>query len=397
MTPASESSAMAAPLPAAAVPGVSAPVASGAGGAHGTEARSLRDTLAPVAQAVVIGGGVVLAALLLFGLFLLVVAGKNPLAVYADMWKGSFGTRFSQSASLAKAAPLMLTALCTALPARLGMVVIGNEGALLLGGLAGVMAAQLFGPDSPWATIPAMLLFGGLVGGGWIALSGALRQFRGVNETISSLLLYYIALALFSFTVEDLMRDPTSLNKPSTVHIGEANMIPSLPGLPDWFPEMHWGLPLGIVTCILTWVLMDRSTFGFAARVVGGNVNAARLQGLPISVIVLVTCILGGGAAGMAGVIEMAVAEGKANASLNAGLGFSGILVAFVARQNPLAVIPVAILFGGINASGGLIQRRHDLPDATVEVFTGILFILVLASEMFVGRIKWLQPKEARS
>ena len=113
--------------------------------------------------------------------------------------------------------------------------------------------------------------------------------------------------------------------------------------------------------------------------------------------IVLVTCILGGGAAGMAGVIEMAVADGKANASLNAGLGFSGILVAFVARQNPLAIIPVAILFGGINASGGLMQRRHDLPDATVDVFTGILFILVLASETFVGRIKWLQAKEARS
>lgn len=388
---------MAATLPAASVSGVTVPVSSGAGGAQAAQSKSLRDALAPIAEALVIGGGVVLAALTIFGLFLIVVAGKNPLAVYADMWKGSFGTRFSQSASLAKAAPLMLTALCTALPARLGMVVIGNEGALLLGGLGGVMVAQLFGPDSPWATIPAMLLFGGVCGGAWIALSGALRQFRGVNETISSLLLYYIALALFSFTVEDLLRDPTSLNKPSTVHIGEANMVGNIPGLPEWFPAVHWGLLLGVAFCVATWVLMDRSTFGFAARVVGGNVKAARLQGLPISTIVLATCVLGGGAAGMAGVVEMAVAEGKANASLNAGLGFSGILVAFVARQNPLAVIPVAVLFGGITASGGLIQRRHELPDATVDVFTGILFILVLASEMFVGRIKWLQPREVKS
>jgi len=388
---------MAATLPAASVSGVTVPVSSGAGGAQAAKSKSMRDRLAPFAEAVVIGGGVVIAALTIFGLFLIVVAGKNPLAVYADMWKGSFGTRFSQSASLAKAAPLMLTALCTALPARLGMVVIGNEGALLLGGLGGVLVAQLFGDGSPWATVPAMLLFGGVCGGAWIAISGALRQFRGVNETISSLLLYYIALALFSFTVEDLLRDPTSLNKPSTVHIGEANMVGNIPGLPEWFPGVHWGLLVGVVTCVLTWILMDRSTFGFAARIVGGNVKAARLQGLPISSIVLVTCLLGGGAAGVAGVIEMAVAEGKANASLNAGLGFSGILVAFVARQNPLAVIPVAILFGGITASGGLIQRRHELPDATVDVFTGILFILVLASEMFVGRIKWLQPKEGQA
>jgi general nucleoside transport system permease protein len=360
----------------------------------GASLASLRDVLAPIAEVAIIMSGVALLSMIVFGLFLIVFAGKNPLAVYADMWTGSFGTRFSQSASFAKAAPLMLTALCTALPARLGMVVIGNEGALLLGGLAGVIVAQAFGADMPAVTIPAMLIFGGLVGGLWIALAGSLRQFRGVNETISSLLLYYIALALFNFTVEDLIRDPTSLNKPSTVHIGEANMIGLIPGLPEWFPEVHWGLVLGLAACIAMYVLMDHSTFGFATRVVGGNLKAARLQGLPISLIVLATCILGGAAAGVAGVVEMAVAEGKANASLAAGLGFSGILVAFVARQNPLAIIPVALLFGGITASGGLIQRRHDLPDATVDVFTGILFILVLASETFVGRIKWLQPRE---
>jgi general nucleoside transport system permease protein len=360
----------------------------------GSTLAGLRDFLAPIAEVVIIMSGVALLSMLVFGLFLIVLAGKDPLAVYADMWTGSFGTRFSQSASLAKAAPLMLTALCTALPARLGMVVIGNEGALLLGGLGGVIVAQIFGADVPMVTIPAMLLFGGIVGGLWIALAGSLRQFRGVNETISSLLLYYIALSLFNFTVEDLIRDPTSLNKPSTVHIGEANMIGLIPGLPEWFPEVHWGLFLGLAACIAMYVLMDHSTFGFATRIVGGNLKAARLQGLPISLIVLTTCLLGGAAAGIAGVVEMAVAEGKANASLAAGLGFSGILVAFVARQNPLAIIPVALLFGGITASGGLIQRRHDLPDATVDVFTGILFILVLASETFVGRIKWLQPRE---
>lgn len=355
---------------------------------------ALRARLAPILESALIQGAVVLVSMIMFGVFLLVFAGKNPLSVYADMWRGSFGSRFSQSASLAKAAPLMLTALCTALPARLGMVVIGNEGALLLGGLAAVAVARIFGSGMPWLTIPAMLLGGGIAGGVWITIAGCLRQFRGVNETISTLLLYYIALAAFNFTVEDLLRDPTSLNKPSTVPIGEANMIGSIPHLPAWCPEMHWGLVIGIVTCIAMYVLMEHSTFGFAARIVGGNVKAARLQGLPITVIVLTTCMLAGAAAGVAGVVEMAVAEGKANASLNAGLGFAGILVAFVARQNPLAVIPVALLFGGITASGGLVQRRHDLPDATVKVFTGILFLVVLASETFAGRVKWLRRKE---
>lgn len=384
-----QTTAVAAPSPA--LRATVAPVAAGP-----STAATLRAALAPLVRTLVLQGGVLLAALAVFGVFLLLVAGKNPVAVYADMWKGSFGTRFSQSATLAKAAPLMLTALCTALPARLGMVVIGNEGALLLGGLTGVVVAHLFGPNVPAVTIPAMLLAGGLAGGLWIALAGALRQFRGVNETISSLLLYYIGLAIFSFSVEDLLRDPTSLNKPSTVPIGDANMIGAIPGLPAWCPEMHWGLVIGVVLCLAMYLLMDHSTFGFAARVVGGNVKAARLQGLPITAIVLATCVLAGAAAGMAGVIEMAVAEGKANASLAAGLGFAGILVAFVARQNPLAIIPVALLFGGITASGGLVQRRHDLPDATVDVFTGILFILVLASEALAGRLTWLQPKDGK-
>lgn len=350
----------------------------------------LRSRLLPVAEAFFIEGGALLVSMVLFGFFLMFFAGQDPFAVYGNMWQGSFGQAFSRTDSLSKAAPLMLTALCTALPARLGMVIIGNEGALLLGALGAVATGVFLGQGMPIVTIPLMMLVGGVIGGAWIALAGGLRQYRGVNETISSLLLFYIGLAVFKFLVEDVMRDPASLNKPSTMPIGEANMIGQIPGL-----GVHWGLIVGIVLCIAMYVLMHWTTFGFSARVVGGNERAARLQGLPINRIVIITCMLAGAAAGIAGCIEMAIAEGKANASLNAGLGFAGILVAFVARQNPLAIIPVAILFGGITASGGLIQRRHNLPDATVQVFTGILFIVVLASEMLFGKISWFKPKEA--
>jgi ABC-type uncharacterized transport system permease subunit len=332
-------------------------------------------------------------AALLFGLFLVVV-GADPLAVYRDMYAGAFGSSFSIQNSLSRGAPLMLTALCTALPARLGMIVIGNEGALLLGGLGAAASAMALPKGLPPSVmLPAMLIAGAAVGGLWIALSGLLRQRRGVNETISSLLLFYIGLAIFLHLVEGPLRDPASLNKPSTYPVGEANMLGNMPGL-----DVHWGFGFGLIACLLCYVLMEHTTFGFSARVVGGNLRAARGAGLPIGWLVFATCMLAGGAAGLAGAVEVVAIHGSANATLYAGLGFSGILVAFVARQHPLAIIPVAILMGGIEASGGVLQRRHGLPDAAVDVFKGLLFLVILASETYVGRVQaWVERWRAEA
>lgn len=341
-------------------------------------ARAGRNRLEPV----LIPLGAVVVSLLLFGVFV-TLAGASPLEVYYQIWRGAFGTWFSFQNTLQRAAPLMLTALCTALPARLGLIVIGGEGALVMGGLASVSAALAMPQSSPLAVALAMAATGFVVGGLWVALAGALRSLRGVNETISSLLLAYIALALFNHLVEGPLRDPASLNKPSTREIGEANMLSAIPGM-----DVHWGLIYGALTCLVFYVLMHRTVFGFAARMVGGNVRAAQLAGLRVRGLVVAICFLAGGAAGLAGMVEVAAVHGKANASLIAGYGYSGILVAFIARHNPLAVIPVAVLLGGIRASGGLLQRTVELPDAAVSVLQGILFIVILASETLYGRLR---------
>lgn len=322
-----------------------------------------------------------LVALALFGIFLALV-GADPLAVFPDMLSGAFGSRFSLQNSLTRAAPLMLTALCTALPARLGLVIIGNEGALLIGALSAAATSMAFSAtSSPLLALTAMLGAGALGGAAWIALSGVLRQRRGINETISSLLLFYIGLSVFLYLVEGPLRDPASLNKPSTYPVPDAHMLGALPGT-----DVHYGLLFGVLACAAAYVLMEHTTFGFGARVVGGNLRTARLMGLRVSFLFIATCALGGAAAGLAGAVEVVAVHGSANATLYARLGFSGILVAFVARQHPLAIIPVAVLLGGIQASGGVLQRRHDLPDAAVEVFKGTLFVVILASETYVGR-----------
>ncbi len=268
------------------------------------------------------------------------------------------------------------------------MVIIGGEGALLIGALAATGAALAMPWAPPLAVQIAMVCAGMLGGGLWIMLAGGLRQFRGVNETISSLLLVYIALAILNHLVEGAMRDPASLNKPSTREIGAANMIGSIPGT-----DVHWGLVFGLIAAVASYVLIYHTVFGFAARVAGGNVRAAKIVGLNVGKLILTVCFLAGAAAGLAGMVEVAAVQGRTNANLAAGYGFTGILVAFLARQNPLAIIPVAILLGGISASGGLLQRRLGLPDASVLVLQGIIFVFVLASDALYGRIGFLKGK----
>lgn len=314
--------------------------------------------------------------------------GNAASEVFYSLYRGAFGSWFSWQNTLVRAAPLMLTALCTALPARVGLIVIGGEGAVVIGGLCAAMVGIAIQNLPSFWVISGMTVTAAISAGIWIAAVGALKYYRNVNETISGLLLNYIAIAILNFLVVGILKDPATLNNPSTYPIGDANMMGDIGD-----SSIHWGLLYGLVVCIGLWVLVRKSTFGFAADVTGGNPRAARLAGLPVARIILISCFLGGAAAGLAGMIEVAAVHGRANDSLNAGYGYAGILVAFLARHNPIAIIPYAILLGGIQASGGLLQRAHDLPDATGNVIQGIIFIVILTSEMLYGKFRFLQPK----
>ncbi|MCF6125810.1 MULTISPECIES: ABC transporter permease [Mesorhizobium] len=338
------------------------------------------------AEALVIPLAALIVGMALFSLFIVLV-GKSPILLYETIWRGGFGSWFSVQNSLSRAAPLLLAALCVALPARLGLVVIGGEGAIVLGGVAAAAAGTALSGGPSSIVILAMGVAGMAAGGIWIGAVGALRHYRAVNETISSLLMAYIAIALMNQLVEGPLRDPASLNKPSTQPLADIYRIGNIPGM-----DVHWGLVVGVVACILSWLLIEKTRWGFAARIAGGNVRAAQVQGLAVGPLIAGFTALAGGFAGLAGMLEVAAVQGSANASLSAGYGYTGILVAFLARHNPLAIIPFAILLGGIDASGGLIQRRMDLPDATVLVLQGMIFIVILFSETLYGRFKAFNP-----
>src|ERR1700733_1759277 len=340
-------------------------------------------------ESIVIPFGAIVVSLVAFGAFC-ALAGANPSAVYASIYKAAFGSWYSFQNTLVRAAPLMLCSLGTAIPFQLGLVMIGSEGALVIGGLCATIVGLQFPTASPLTVQIVMAMVGMATGGLWLAGAGALKHYRGVNETISSLLMNYIAIAILNQAINTWMRDPSSLNKPASYPIPDEQMLQPLGDT-----TIHWGLVFGLIACLLAWFLISQTTLGFQIRTIGGNVRAAQIAGIHVGKITLITCFLAGACPGLAGMVEVAAIHGRANESLNAWYGYSGILVAFLARHNPLGCILISILLGGLLASGGILQRDQHLPDAAIMVFQGLVFLVILFSESLYGRWKIFREIES--
>jgi hypothetical protein len=196
--------------------------------------------------------GAIVAALALFGVFC-AVFGANPFSVYGSIYTAAFGSWYSWQNTLTRAAPLLLCGLCTALPARAGVIVIGNEGAVVMGGLGAIAVGLPALTLAPWTSLLLMALAAMACGGLWIAISVAFQHYRGVNAVISGLLLNYIAIALMNQLIEGPLRDPTSFNKPASYPLTADHRLPYFSGT-----HVHYGLLFGIVACLVLWFLLDR-------------------------------------------------------------------------------------------------------------------------------------------
>jgi general nucleoside transport system permease protein len=326
-----------------------------------------------------------LIAMALFGAFC-VLWGAPFWGVFSSIYRAGFGSWYSWQNSLLRAAPLMLCGLCTALPARAGIITVGNEGAFVMGGLAAAAAGLATQSAPPWVSLLSMAVAGIIAGGLWIALAAGLQHYRGVNAVISSLLMNYIAIAFMLQLVEGPMRDPHSLNFPATYPISPSHQLGRL-----FNSRIHMGLVFGVVASLLIWFLLERTVWGMKVKVVGGNSRTASLVGIPLGAVILTASFIGGGCAGLAGMVEVAAVHGRASHAIAAGYGYAGILVAFLSRQSPLRIVIVSLILGAVIASGGSLQRDLDLPDASIAVFEGIVFLLILASETLYGRFEFFR------
>jgi simple sugar transport system permease protein len=318
-------------------------------------------------------GGAVL-FLVLASLFLLAI-DRPPLLTLATMVGYAFGDTYSTSESVVKATPILLCALAVILPARLGLITVGGEGQLYLGALLGTAVVVNY-PGAPlFVLLPAMLVLGAAGGAIWSGLAGVLRARFDVNETISTLLLNYIAVLLVNFAVYGAWKDPASLGWPATIQFPPTAIVPSLFGT-----RVHVGFVAALVAALVLHIVVTHTRWGLELKVLAGNRKVGTMVGLRFARSTVIVMALGGALAGFAGICETSAIQGRLQSGLSVGYGLTGFLVAWLSGQHFLRAVPIAIMIGGLIAAGDALQLYSKIPSASATVLQGLLFAAALAA-----------------
>ena len=307
--------------------------------------------------------------------------GQPPLATLAHMAIYAFGDGYSLSESLVKATPILLCALAVILPARLGLITVGGEGQLYFGALTGTAVVVSFPAQPMFILLPAMLLAGAIGGAIWSGIAGLLRAKCNVNETISTLLMNYVAVLLVSYAIYGAWKDPTSLGWPATIPFPKAATVPSV-----FSTRVHAGLVVGVVAAVVLHIAVTYTRWGIALRVLAGNRKVAAMAGFDFVRQTLLVMAIGGALAGFAGICETSAIQGRLQAGISVGYGLTGFLVAWLSGQHFLRAIPIAILIGGLIAAGDALQLYSKIPSASATILQGLLFVAALGAGGLAGR-----------
>ncbi len=317
---------------------------------------------------------IVVAALAVTGLLLL-ASGVNPLRAYLEILRGAFSSVRTVSETFMYAAPVILTALSVIICFRCGLWNIGADGQLYLGAIAAVSIGfnQINFPEP--LLLPAMALGAFAAGGLWAAVPAALRLLAGASEVIVTIMMNFVAVTLATYLIGGPWASGIT---PATRPIVPAGFLPLLiPGT-----RLHANIILAIAAAVCLSVILRYTVFGYRVRTIGNNVNAARYAGIPVNRVMFTSFVCGGGLAGLAGFGEVAGVYHDLPDSLSPGFGLTGIVIALLARLNPLWAVVVAYLLSALTVGAGGMQRAIGVPVSLVTIMESVLILLVLASRL---------------
>jgi simple sugar transport system permease protein len=308
--------------------------------------------------------------------------GLNPIHAYAVVARDAVTAPGALPEIFRPMIPLLLVGVGLVLAFRAQFYNIGAEGQLLAGAVAATWVA-LFTPIRGAWTIPAMFIAGFAAGALWAMLPSLLKLRLSVNEVISTLMMNYIALYVVSWLVTGPWKGPSVRGFPYTDMFAQAAWLPLIPGT-----RVHWPtLALGVAVAAACALLLDRTRLGFEIRVQGENPIAARYAGINSLKTTLLVMVLSGGAAGLAGVGEVAGVHHKLldPNQVSLGYGYTAIIVAWLARGKPLATVLTAALFGLIYSGGSAMQVSLQMPFRVTYVFNGLILLFLIGSERLMS------------
>ncbi|MBG0789611.1 MAG: ABC transporter permease [Desulfovibrionaceae bacterium] len=328
--------------------------------------------------ALVVFLGALLFSLLVGGL-ILAGHGKDALHALDLLWQGSFGNAWALEGALLKAIPLFLCSLGVAVAFRMQIWNIGAEGQFALGAIGATWMALTF-PDLPrYVLLPLMFIMAFVFGGVWAFIPALLKLKLRVNEIISTLMLNYIAILLLDFLVFDAWKDPASFGFPMTPEFTPGAVIPSIGN-----SGIHWGLFFCVVVGFGLWGFMRFTRLGFELKASGEGARVAKYAKIRYGMLVLFVMTLSGGFAGWAGCIETSAVLGRLQGSLMVGYGYTAIVVAWLARLEPLNIAFASFLLAALRVGVENMQLELQIPAAFGSILEGMILLTVLAGQFFL-------------
>ena len=335
---------------------------------------------------------------LTFSGILLWIFGANPFETYAAMAAGAFGQRYHISETILRAIPLMLTGLSVGIAFRMLFWNIGAEGQFVWGIIAATWVAlflpELIGGLPQWAFLPLMIIAAFAAGAIWGLIPAFLKSALRVNEIITTLMFNYVALLWMQYLYTGSWKDPEGFGFPGSAKFPEHAWLPRLP---IDLGRVHYGLIIAIIVAFLIWLVLDRTKWGLEIKVIGKNPVAARYAGMDIARNVLLVMCISGGVAGLAGFSQVAGVGHRLQNGIAVGDGFTAIIVAWLAKLNPWAILLVSILLAGLSTGGDQLQITMGLPAAVSGVLQGSILFFVLGADVFINyrlRVIRTQPRQ---
>ena len=323
--------------------------------------------------------GSLLAGLVAVGI-VFAVRGVSPFLAIWSIFRGSFGSAYGIKETITKAVPLILIGSGLALAYRAKFWNIGAESQLLLGAVFATWVGLTWGPHLPgWIILPLMFTAGFIGGALWGTIPAVLKIRFGINEVISTLMLNYVAAEIVKFLVVGPWKGETKFGYPYTDDLPEQAILRLLP-LSRISPVL---VILAIVIALALTYIIFRTRFGYEIRVIGESTEAARYAGINFFRTLLLTMVISGGVAGIAGVGQLSAIHHNLSypETISAGYGFTAIIVAWLGKLNPAFVILSGLFFAGIVVGGDAIQMTLGLPAVTVSVFNGFLLVFLIAGD----------------
>ena len=332
---------------------------------------------------------------LIIGAFVIWAGGGDPWGVYTHIAKYSFGSVGVLSDTMVKAIPLMLVGLACSIAFRMKLWNIGAEGQFFLGafGASMVVLLPVLPVDAPkWQFIIVTAMFGMFFGALWGFIPGFLKAKYKVNEIISTLMLNYIAIEWNNYFIYGVWSDRGFQMSPM---FQRNAWLPRLSDLAKQWPVFgglttHFGLVFAVVAAVILWFVLNKSRWGYEIRLIGDNPRAAEYAGISIKKNIVLVMIVSGALAGLAGMSEIMGVVHRLQGAISPGYGYTGIIIAWLAKLNPLAVILASVLFGALILAGREVQ-----PTGIPTLIQGVIMVALIASDYFFrNRVRIIRQVE---